>query len=70
MIINRKIQNKTIGGGKNPSLALFHGKIPACRAARQRNIIMCTEGQGKTKRGRRSKTRTMKLRVGNVVSWY
>jgi hypothetical protein len=53
MMMNRKIQNKTIEGSKIPSLVLLHDKIPTCRAARQRNIIMWTEGQGKTKRGRR-----------------
>jgi len=52
MIINRKIQNKTLGQVKNRSLVLLHGKIPPCIATRQRNIIMWIEGQGKTKRGR------------------
>jgi len=51
-MINRKIQNETLGGVKNSGLVLLHGKIPTCIAARQRTIIMWTVGQGKTKRGR------------------
>jgi hypothetical protein len=39
--------------GISPSLALLPGKITTCRGARQRNIIVWTEGQGKSKRGKR-----------------
>jgi hypothetical protein len=56
MIIDRKMRNKTIGGGKRRSPALLHCKITACRVGRKRNIIMWIERQEKEEGDQENRT--------------